>query len=283
MFFDIEIDQDSISDHSSDSEGLVLEKDNIDIQNFANEKYRAILQESTMTHFAMQEERSHLEHSIQAINEKIEGLKDEIEEAKKKWVQEERQNGCHITVIAPAENMTSEIFLSYNKAFLDVIDNIATTPMRSLKVKSIGNVTYLNNCLKWVMYHLSQGSRNNDNPENHVGITCSINITSLELLDLSYCKGIDLKALATNAPIFQSLTSLIIQKCGLTYEDTQHLIKLFDKLPNLIYLDVKNNKLDLIKLIDAVERLPDLSYLLVDGNPKPQCFMEEVRKLGLHI
>jgi flagellar motility protein MotE (MotC chaperone) len=123
----------------------VLEKDNIDIQNFANEKYRAILQESTMTHFAMQEERSHLEHSIQEINEKLEGLKDEIEETKKKWIQEERQNGCHIIVIAPAENVTSDIFVSYNKAFLDVIDNIAATPMRTLKIKSIRNVTYLNN------------------------------------------------------------------------------------------------------------------------------------------
>jgi Leucine-rich repeat (LRR) protein len=133
------------------------------------------------------------------------------------------------------------------------------------------------------MYHLSKGTRNENNPENHVGISSGINITSLELLDLSYCKGIDLKALAANAPVFQSLSSLIIQKCGLTYDDTQHLIKLFDKIPNLVYLDVKNNKLDLIKLIDGVDKLPSLSYLLVDGNPKPQCFMEEIRRLGLHI
>jgi len=213
----------------------------------------------------------------------IEKVKAEIEEIKQRWIQEENEKSCHIIVIANAENMNSDIFESHNRAFLDFIDGKNFIKIRTIRVKSIGDEVCLNNCLKWIMYHLGQESKMFNFPEKHIGSLSDEGISTIELLDLSSCKGIDLKALANKAPMFKNLTSLILHKCGLLKEDTLDLVTLFDKTPNLIYLDIKHNSLDLIKILDAAEKLPELGYLLVDGNPKPKGFMEEVRKLDIHV
>ena len=133
------------------------------------------------------------------------------------------------------------------------------------------------------MYQLGKNSRSVFGPENNLELISEFGISTIEILDLSSCKEIDMKALARNAPIFKSLTSLILQRCRLQKEDTEFLVSLFDKTPALIYLDIKQNSLDLIKILDAVKILPELAYLLVDGNPKPKGFLEEMRKRELHI
>lgn len=58
MSFDI--DDDSISEVSSDPEGIQLERNNIDVKNFICDDYRNLMQEAYTAHFAMLEETGKL-------------------------------------------------------------------------------------------------------------------------------------------------------------------------------------------------------------------------------
>ncbi len=186
-------------------------------------------------------------------------------------------------IIANERNVNSDIFLSHNKAFINYIDGNTVIEIRTLKVKSIGDAECLNNCIKWLMYQLGKDSRSVFSPENNLELSSEYGISTIEILDLSHCKGLDMQTLTKNAPIFKCLTSLILQKCRLQAEDTEYLVSLFEKTPNRILLDIKHNSFDLLQILDAIPCLSELGHLLVDGNPKPKTFMEEVRKLDIHI
>lgn len=196
---------------------------------------------------------------------------------------DDNEEECHIVIVANEKNVNSDVFLSHNKAFIQYIDGQTVIEIRSLKVKSIGDAECLNNCIKWIMYQLAKDTRIAYSPENSLELSHEYGISTIELLDLTCCKEIDMASLAKNAPIFKSLTSLILQRCRLDEKDTDHLVCLFDKTPNLIFLDIKHNCLDLEKILKSVGKLPELGYLLVDGNPKPKNFYEELKKLDVHI
>ncbi|CAI2373414.1 unnamed protein product [Moneuplotes crassus] len=276
-----EIDEDSISEHSSDPEGLELEKNNIDVKNLNCIDYKNLMQEAYTAHFAMLEEKDACKN--QAAKYGIETTKSEIEEIKQKWMNDEADDDCHITIIANDRNVNSDIFLSHNKAFINYIDGKTVIEIRTLKVKSIGDIESLNNCIKWVMYQLGKDPRSMYSPENNLELSLELRISTIEILDLSCCKGIDMKALSKNAPIFKCLTSFILQRCNLKEDHTDSLVSLFEKTPSLIFLDIKHNSFDLLKILEALHTLPELGYLLVDGNPKPKNFLEEVKKLDIHI
>jgi hypothetical protein len=125
-------DEDSSSTHSSDSEGLVLDKENIAPQYFPAEKYRQLLQESTLAHLAVQEERASIEFGLQRVTEQLANLDVEFEEAKTNWEEQDADKDAHVVVVANAENLTSHVFLSQNKQFLDAIDGKTGSPMRTL-------------------------------------------------------------------------------------------------------------------------------------------------------
>jgi len=213
----------------------------------------------------------------------IEKAKAEIEEIKQKWMQEENEKACHIIVIANSENPISDIFESHNRAILDFIDGKSMVKIRTIRVKSIGSKVCINNCLNWLMFHLGQEAKASCSPEYPIDFRMEEGVSTIELLDFTSCKDINLKVLADKAPMFKDLSSLILTKCGLQKGESEILQLLFDKMPNLIYLDIRHNSLDLMVVLESVSRLSQLSYLMVDGNPKPKGFMEEVRRLDIHI
>jgi hypothetical protein len=92
-FFNKDLDyEDRTSEHSSDSEGLVLEKDNIEMHNFPTEEYRQLVQEATYAHLAMQEERETVELKLTKINQQLKNIQTEFDEISKKWDENSKES-----------------------------------------------------------------------------------------------------------------------------------------------------------------------------------------------
>ena len=134
-----------------------------------------------------------------------------------------------------------------------------------------------------MLFHLSKEPRSDEVFDLYMTLNTGNSESQLELLDLSNCKGLDMESFANNAPVFGRLTSLLLPRCGLSKKDTQHLVKLFEKMPGLVFLDVRHNKLEVGTVIQNLKLLPNLSYLLLDGNGGSELHVQELRKQGVQI
>lgn len=295
---------DSSSSHSSDSEGMVLEKDNIAPHFFATESYRRLMQDSALTHLMIEEERNEIEHNIQRVNSQLQKLENEIVETQS--TDNHHKNGQNVFHLIFKLNDDNDIerFKSadftnwsridlYNiplnsKAVLNFWENNFPDQLDTfcfnLNGKDIDIEKYikalfknlscvkvsfsLNHCLfkESSMTYLMQDGANL--------------LSHLQLLDLSYCQGISIELLAEGMPIFKHLKSLVMHHCGFEKEESIYFISLFYKIPFWIYLDLRFNNLDLETIAKNLILLPELNYLFVKRNEDSDLYIENLRNYG---